>query len=119
MNPLPSALEMDIDSVNSYDNVRKRTHSPSNVSTKSVSVVSQASSLLYHKRMVINNNLSDKEIMESIDSSQLSYSSDSQERNHDSVTTNPISFQGPQCASNKAPILQLISSRYSMDLGKE
>ena len=102
MNSLPSALEMNIDSINNYDNVRERTHSPSNISTRSVSVVSQASSLLYHKRMVINNDLSNKEIVEPIDSSQLSYSSDGQGRNYDSEVTDSILLQGLQCALNKA-----------------
>jgi len=99
MNPLPSALEMDIDSVDNYDNIRKRTHSSSNTSTRSASVVLQASSLPYYERMVINNDFSDKEIMEPIDSSQLSYSGDGQGKNHDSIVTDPIL---PQCASNEA-----------------
>jgi len=95
MNSLLSTLEMNINSINNYDNVRERTHSPSNISTRSTSVVSQASSLLYYERMVINNNLSDKKIVEPINSSQLSSSGDSQGRNCDSVTTDPISSQGP------------------------
>ena len=89
-NPLPSALEMDINSVDNYDDVRGRTHSPSNVSTRSVSVVSQASSLPYHERMVINNNLPDEDIVEPIDNSQLSYSGDGQGRNCVSVATDPV-----------------------------
>jgi len=77
MNSLSSTLEMDIDSINNYNNVRKRTYFLSNVSTRSMSIVSQVSSLLYYERMLINNNLPNKEIMEPIDSSQLSYSGNS------------------------------------------
>jgi len=101
-NPLPSALEMDINSVDNYDNVRGRTHSPSNVSTRSASIVSQASSLPYHERMVINNDLPDEDIVEPIDNSQLSYSGDGQGRNCVSVATDPVPPQGPQRASNEA-----------------
>ena len=90
MNSLPSTLEMDINSINNYNDVRKRTYFLSNVSTRSVSIVSQASSLPYHERMLINNNLPDKEIMEPIDSSQLSYSGDGQGRNCNSITTNSV-----------------------------
>jgi len=94
MNSLPSTLKMDIDSIDNYNNVRRRAYFPSNISTRSISVVSQASSLPYHERMVINNNLSNKEIIEPIDSSQLSYNSDSQGRNCDSMATDPVPSQG-------------------------
>ena len=40
--------------------------------------------------MLINNNLPDEEIMEPIDSSQLSYSGDGQGRNCNSITTNSV-----------------------------
>ena len=40
--------------------------------------------------MVINNDLSNEEFMEPVDSSQLSYNSNDQERNHISMVTNTI-----------------------------
>ena len=84
---------MDINSIDNYNDVRKRTHFSNNVSTRSMFVVSQVFSLSYHKRMLINNNLPDKEIMEPIDSSQLSYSGDGQRRNCNSIATNPVFSQ--------------------------
>jgi len=95
MNSLPSTLEMDIDSINNYNDVRKKTYFLSNISTRSVSIVSQASFLPYYERMLINNNLSDKEIMEPIDSSQLSYSSNGQERNCNSMVTDSVFPKSP------------------------
>ena len=95
MNSLPSTLEIDINSINNYNDVRKRTYFLSNVSTRSMSIVSQASSLPYHERMLINNNLPDKEIIEPIDSSQLSYSGNSQERNCNSMATDPVFPKSP------------------------
>jgi len=69
-------MEIDINKVNNFDNVRGRFQSFSNISFKSMSLVSRAFSKLYHERMIINNNLPDKEMVESIDRSQLSYSGD-------------------------------------------
>ena len=94
MHPLPSAIEIDINNVDNFDDVGRRSHSLSNVSSRSVSLVSRASSRLYHEKIMINNNLSDKEIVESIDRSQLSYSDNGQERNCVSIVTNSISPQG-------------------------
>jgi len=51
--------------------------------------------------MVINNNLPDEKIIELIDSSQLSYSGNSQGRNCDSVVIDPIPPQESQYTSNK------------------
>ena len=62
----------------------------SNISSRSVFLVSRASSRLYHEKMMINNNLPDKKIVKPINRSQLSYSGDSQRRNCVSIVTNPI-----------------------------
>ena len=59
--------------INSNDDVKERTTSLENSSFRSYSVSSMASSVPYHKRMEINNNLLDKEAIEPINSSQLSY----------------------------------------------
>ena len=52
--------------------------------------------------MVINNNLSDEESKKPVDSSQLSYKDDSQERNSISMVTSLVPSQEPQCVLNKA-----------------
>lgn len=77
MASLSSAMEMDIDKVNNFDDIRGRFSSFSKVSSKSTSISSNIYSILYYKRMVINNNLPDKEFKEFINSSQLSYQDDS------------------------------------------
>ena len=91
----PSAMEMDIDKVDNFDDVRERSQSPSNISSRSMSLVSRASSKPYYERMMIKNNLPNKEIVESIDRSQLSYSGNDQGRNQDSMATIPVLSQEP------------------------
>ena len=105
MHPLFSAMNMNINNVNNYNNVRERSHSLSNTLSRSTYVISKASSILYHKKIVINNNLPNEEFVELINSSQLSYNSNGQERNYISMATNLILFQGPQCVSNKTSAL--------------
>jgi len=106
--PFPSAIEMDIDKVNNFDNVRERSQSLSNILSRSAFLVSRASSKLYHKRMMINYDLPDEEIVESIDRSQLFYSGNDQGRNQDSMAATPVSSQRPQCVSNKIPAVFLV-----------
>ena len=101
MHPLPFAMEIDTDSVNNYNNIRERSNSFSNVSSKSASLVSRASFRPYYEKMTINNDLSDKEIVKSIDRSQLSYSGNGQERSCISMMTDPIFLQEPQHVSNE------------------
>jgi len=78
-------LAMDINKnnkVNNYDDVRGRSPSSSNISSKSVSVVLKTFSISYHKRIVINNNVPDEEFRKPIDSFQLSYKDKSQANSH-------------------------------------
>jgi len=91
--------------INNYDNVRGKNTSPSNVSSRSVSVSSSTFSIPYHERMVINNELSDQEHVEPIDNFQLSYSSDSQEHNQDNMATILFSLKESQHVLNKAPAI--------------
>ena len=64
-----STMEMDIDNVNNFNDIRGRFHALSNVSSKSASIVSRASLILYHERMTINNDLPNQEYVEPIGSS--------------------------------------------------
>ena len=79
MANLPPDVAMDVDNVNNFDDVRGRSSSFSKVSSRSASMSSSASSVPYSERMAANNNLLDND-KEPIDSSQLSYKDNSQER---------------------------------------
>jgi len=68
MAHLPFATDMNINNI-----TRGRSTSSSKMSSRSTSVVSDASSIPYHLRIEINNDLLDKITVEPIDSSQLSY----------------------------------------------
>jgi len=110
MAHLPADLVIDIDKdnkVNNYDDVRRRSPSSSNVFSRNISVVSKASSIPYHERIVINNNTSDEEFREPIDSSQLLYKDKSQANSHVNMVINPISPQESHYVSNKALALNI------------
>ena len=63
---IPANVAIDVNS----DIIRRR------INSRSTSIVSKASSIPYHKRMEINNDLPDKEFIDSINSFQLSYKGD-------------------------------------------
>ena len=88
----PPSVAIDIvkHSVNNYDDIRGRKSSSSNISSRSILVVSGISSIIYYNRMIINNDLPEQEQVEPIDNSQLSYSNKCQRNNQDSIVT--VSF---------------------------
>ena len=59
--------------IDNFDNIRRRLTSPSKTSFRSSSISSTTFSILYHKKIEINNNLLDKKFTEPVNSSQLSY----------------------------------------------
>jgi len=59
-------MDIDIFTVNNYDNVRKRTISPSKASLRTASISLSILSELYHEKMEHFNNLSYKEFREPI-----------------------------------------------------
>ena len=65
MNRIFINVAMDIDS----NIIRGRSVFPSSKSSRSTSIISKASSMLYHKRIEINNNLPDEEFVNPINSS--------------------------------------------------
>ena len=69
MSSFPSTMEMDIDNINNFNDIRGRSHSLSNISSRSASIVSRASLILYYERMTIINDLPNQEHVEPIDSS--------------------------------------------------
>jgi len=62
-------MEIDINNINNFDNIRERSHFLSNISFRSVFLVSRVSLKPYYERIMINNNLSNKEYVESINRS--------------------------------------------------
>lgn len=72
---LPSTKNIDVDT----DIIIRRSASSSKVSSKESLINSQASSMAYHKRMEVINNLLDNNVWEPIDSSQLLYISNKEE----------------------------------------
>jgi len=84
MTHTPASVAMNIDGFNSF---RRRNNFPSNVSFRSSSVLSKASSIPYFKRIEIKNDLPDEDIVEPINSSQLSYNNNNSEGNSVSRVT--------------------------------
>ena len=62
-------MEIDINNINNFDNIRERFYFLSNILFRSVFLVSRLSLKPYYERMMINNNLSNKEYVESINRS--------------------------------------------------
>jgi len=83
---------------------------PSSITFKSASVKSKTFSILYHKRIVIQNDFSEEEFREPIDCSQLLYDNQYQESSHVNIAIDPVLSQGPQCILNEAPALNFLSS---------
>jgi len=69
MARIPADTAMDINN----DFIRGRMNSPSNTSSRSALITSNAFFILYHERMETNNDCPDEKIRNPIDSSQLSY----------------------------------------------
>ena len=100
---------MDIDN---YNNIRGRKSSPNKASSRSAFISSSVSSQPYHKRIVLNNDLPDEEVVEPVDSSQLSYKDKSKERNTVSKATDHKSTRRQQCASNEVPALDTSTAQH-------
>jgi len=79
-----AGVAINIDGFNSF---RRRNNSPSNMSLRSSSVLLKASSVPYFKRMETKNNLPNEDIIELINSSQLSYNNNNSENNSVSRVT--------------------------------
>ena len=93
MARIPADVAMDIDN----DFIRGKTNSLSNTSSRSISVTSNAFSILYHEKMETNNDLPDKEIRNPIDSSQLLYKDKDKADNSVRKVTNKDSTRNQQC----------------------
>ena len=109
MDCLPANLAININdykNIVNYDNVKGRTFSSSSkVFSRNASISSKASSMEYHARMEIQNKLPDKEFIEPINNSQLSYSNNSTKTSCGNKIIGQNPPQGPQHVSNKALVL--------------
>ena len=83
--PADSAIDInDYKNIKNYDESRERTSFLfSKVSSRSTFISSKATSIKYHIRMEIQNELPDKEFMESINNPQLLYDNNSTKTPHD------------------------------------
>ena len=72
--------------------IRERSNSPSKTSLRSTSVLSAVFSIPYYKRIEIKNDLSDEDIVDPINSSQLLYKKNNNTGNSVNKTTdiNPM-----------------------------
>ena len=98
MDHLPAGSVIDINfnkNVDNFDNVRRRSPSPSRVTSRSTSIISKTSSIPYHKRMEIQNDFLEEELREPIDSSQLSYDDQHQESHRVNIVIDLALPQGP------------------------
>jgi len=107
---LPADSVMDIDDINFSANVRGRSHSSSRATTRSTLLISSASSILYHEKMEINNDLPDDDFKKPVDSSQLSYKDKSQQENCVSKMTDLELPSSLQHTSNKASALNTLNT---------
>ena len=89
MTSLPALGVMDIDifTINNYDNVRRRKMSPIKTNLRTASMSLSILSKPYHEKIEHFNNLSDEEFREPVNSFQLSYNNNRREENQVSKTT--------------------------------
>jgi len=102
MAHLPATEIINIDN---YDNIRRRKSSPSKASSRSTLISLSVSSQPYYKRIVLNNDLPNKEIVEPVNSSQLFYKDKSKERNTISKATDHKFTRRQQYTSNETSAL--------------
>jgi len=103
ISQFPSNMEMDIisDSI-----MRERSNLSSKASSRSSSVFSSTSSVLYHEYMKVDNDKSEEDIRELIDSSQLFYKNVTNKGESVSGITDTSLTNGKQHVSNKALVLK-------------
>ena len=105
---IPANVAIDINS----DIIRERSNSSSSISSRSTSIVSKVLSISYYKMIEINNSLPDKEFVNLIDSSQLSYKDNDGAGNLVRKTTDTGSIRNQQyiqdesIASKNIPTVQ-------------
>jgi len=104
-------LAPEIINIDNYNDVKGRKSSSSKVSFRSILISSSVSSQPYYKRIVLNNNLSNEEIVEPVNSSQLSYKDKSKEKNTVSKAADYKFIERQQCISNKTSALNISTTQ--------
>ena len=94
MARIPADVAMDI---NNYNDIRERLTSPSKVSSRSALVTSNTSSIPYHKKIEMNNNLPDKELGDLFNRFQLLYKDGNGEGNSVRKAADNGSTRNLQC----------------------
>ena len=97
MDRTSANVAIDIDS----NIIRRRSNFSGSISSKSALISSKASSMLYHKKMEINNSLPNKEFVNFIDNSQLSYKDNDGAGNLVRKVTDTNSIRNQQCIQGK------------------
>ena len=87
--------------INNFNNIRRRSTSPSKISSRSFLIFSTTSSILYHKKIKINNDLPNEKLTEPVNSSQLLYKDNSREDISVSKVTDNSSTRNQQYVLNK------------------
>jgi len=80
-------MNIDIFTINNYNNVRGRTISPNKANSRTASMSLSISSEPYYEKIEHFNNLSDEEFRKPVNSSQLSYNDNRGEGNQVSKVT--------------------------------
>jgi len=104
-------LAPEVINIDNYNDVKGRKSSFSKASFRSTLISLSVSSQPYYKRIVLNNDLSNEEVVEPVNSSQLSYKDKSKEKNTVSKATNYKSTERQQCISNETPTLNISTTQ--------
>jgi len=84
---VPGAMNINIFTINNYNNIRRRTMSSSKANSRTASMSLSILSELYHEKVEHFNDLPNEEFRKPVDSFQLSYGNNRREENQVSKTT--------------------------------
>jgi len=104
-------LPPEVINIDNYNDVKGRKSSSSKASFRSTLISSSVSSQPYYKRIVLNNDLPNEEVVEPVNSFQLSYKDKSKEKNTVSKATNYKSTKRQQCILNETPALNILTTQ--------
>ena len=105
--------------INNFNNIRRRSTSPSKISSRSFLISSTTSSILYHKKIKINNDLPNEKLTEPVNSSQLLYKDNSREDISVSKVTDNSSTRNQQHVLNKTLSLKSMFKPWGKDINSK
>ena len=118
LNSKPSQIARTLANVTidiNSDSIRERSNSSNKTSSRNTLVTSNASSVLYHERMEINNKFWDEKVENPANSFQLSYKDNDRAGNSVRKVTNLGSIRNQQCIQSKGIALKNISTIWERD----